>query len=136
MLVVIIIMAQRYVMNAPGFAGKRLLWNLKVRKATKVNINKGDYVLATKYSDGDPGDAWALGFYDGKRNGRYFVVDNNGNQMRHNGYRAVGRVRQDVGEWLLKTAAKQLELSPPGTVNLWKMLTPSAFPEKEEATDW
>ncbi len=98
----------------------------------------GDYVLATKYSDGDPGDPWALGFYAGdldmgndreqiKVAPRYLVNDGAGKTIRPSGYRRVARVRKDVGAWLLNVAAKQLEQSPPGTVNLWTMLTPAAF---------
>jgi hypothetical protein len=94
-------------------------------------INIGDYVLATKYSDGDPGDAWALGFYDGVRDeqGRHYVKDASGKQIRGNGFRRVGRIRADVGRWLLEDAAKVLERSPPGTVNLWTMLTAAALSE-------
>lgn len=103
----------------------------------------GDYVLATKYSDGDPGDAWALGFFAGelhmgndreqiKVEPRYLVNDGHGKTIRPNGYRRVARVRKDVGAWLLNVAAKQLEASPPGTVNLWTMLTPSAFDVSDE----
>lgn len=87
----------------------------------------GDYVLATKYSDGDPGDAWALGFYAGELD---MVKDSAGNNIRGNGYRRVARIRPDVGHWLLNVAAKQLEVSPPGTVNLWTMLTPAAFDDE------
>jgi len=89
----------------------------------------GDYVLATKYSDGDPGDAWALGFYNGQldEQGRHYVLDSAGKNMRGNGYRRVGRIRGDVGRWLLGVAADQLERSRPGTVNLWTMLTENAF---------
>lgn len=101
----------------------------------------GDYVLATKYSDGDPGDAWALGFYAGELDmgndrcdikvaPRYMVKDSAGNNIRGNGYRRVARIRPDVGHWLLNVAAKQLEVSPPGTVNLWTMLTPAAFDDE------
>ena len=103
----------------------------------------GDYVLATKYSDGDPGDAWALGFYAGELDmgntrsdikvaPRYLVNDSSGKTIRPNGYRRVARVRNDVGSWLLNVAAKQLEQSPPGTVNLWTMLTPEAFDVGDE----
>lgn len=92
----------------------------------------GDYVLATKWSDGDPGDPWALGFYAGldqrlPSSPRHMVRDSAGNNIRAGGYRRVARVRKDVGAWLLNVAAKQLEQSPPGTVNLWTMLTPAAF---------
>lgn len=99
----------------------------------------GDYVLATKYSDGDPGDHWALGFYSGElepinkmSEPRYMVKDNAGNNIRGNGYQRIARIRQDVGNWLLNVAAKQLEQSPPGTVSLWTMLTPSAFDVNNE----
>ena len=93
----------------------------------------GDYVLATKYSDGDPGDAWALGFLtraepEGQISRRFYVADSAGNNIRGNGYRrVVGPIRKDVGRWLLNVAAKQLEQSPPGTVNLLTMLTQAAF---------
>ena len=96
-----------------------------------VRPEVGDYVLATKYSDGDPGDNWALGFYNGPMveytPQRHDVVDSEGKSIRGNGFRRVERIRKDVGRWLLTVAAKQLEASPPGTVNLWTMLTPAAF---------
>lgn len=102
----------------------------------------GDYVLATKWIDGDPGDPWALGFYAGELDmgndhlgkvaPRYLVNDSSGKTIRPNGYRRVARVRKDVGAWLLNVAAKQLEASPPGTVNLWMMLTPAAFDVENE----
>jgi hypothetical protein len=81
----------------------------------------GDYVLATKWSDGDPGDAWALGFYAGAAGDRHMVKDGNGEQCRMNGYRRVGKVTTEFGAWLWKHRAV-LEESPPGTVNLWGML--------------
>ena len=98
----------------------------------------GDYVLATKYGDGDPGDGWALGFYAGQMAeykylpARHDVVDSDGNSIRGNGFRRVARIRKDVGRWLLTVAAKPLEQSPPGTVNLWTMLTPAAFDVEDE----
>jgi hypothetical protein len=103
----------------------------------------GDYVLATKWSDGDPGDPWALGFYAGelemgndrceiKMAPRHLVNNSAGQSIRPGGYRRVARIRKDVGAWLLNVAAKQLEMSPPGTVNLWTMLTPDAFDGVED----
>ena len=105
------------------------------------SVNIGDYVLATKYDDGDPGDPWAVGFYAGELDmgntrsdikvaPRYLVNDNNGKTIRPSGYRRVACIRKDVGAWLLNVAAKQLEQSPPGTVNLWNMLTPLALEEE------
>lgn len=94
-------------------------------------IKKGDYVLATKYSDGDPGDWWAVGFYDGPLHGdRHKVVDSEGKSLRHSGFRRVGKITPEFGEWLLKNA-QGLEQSPPGSVNLWDMQGPTAKPEED-----
>lgn len=95
-------------------------------------IERGDYVLATKYDDGDPGDNWAVGFYDRQENGRHYVVDGEGNQCRFSGYRRVGKITAEYGGWLL-SAASVLEKSPPGTVNLWGMATPLARGEDIDA---
>lgn len=89
----------------------------------------GDYVLATKWNDGDPGDPWGLGIYAGTHaldNTRH-LVNHDGKPIRIGGYRKCHPIRKDVGRWLLTVAAVQLERSKPGTVNLWTMLTPSAF---------
>ena len=88
-------------------------------------VTKGEYVLATKFGDGDPGDHWGVGFYDRFANGRHYVVDSAGKQIRGNGFRRVGRITVDVGRWFL-SAGRSLEASPPGTVNLWTMLTERA----------
>ena len=69
-------------------------------------IENGDYVLATKYSDGDPLDQWCIGFYDKTIEGpgggiRHLVVDSNGAQFRHNGFRRVKKIRADVGASML-----------------------------------
>lgn len=95
------------------------------REPSDESITKGEYVLATKWSDGDPGDHWGVGFYDRLENGRHYIVDRAGQQIRGNGFRRAGRITMDVGIWLL-SAAKSLEASPPGTVNLWTMLTERA----------
>ena len=69
----------------------------------------GDYVLATKYSDGDPGDHWVVGFFDGItaphfNPPRYNVVDSDGRQFRGNGFRRVKKIKPEVGEFLLRHA--------------------------------
>lgn len=81
----------------------------------------GDYVLATKYSDGDPGDRWAVGFYAGMGHDLHMVNDSAGKQIHAGGYRCVIRIPFDVGAWLLKNA-HVLESSPPGAVNLLQMV--------------
>jgi hypothetical protein len=88
-----------------------------------TEIREGDYVLATKYNDGDPGDAWAVGFYHGRLGDtdRHLVGGESGPESyRAGGYRRVGLIDRDFGAWLL-SVAKALESSPPGTVNLWGM---------------
>jgi hypothetical protein len=63
----------------------------------------GDYVLATKWHDGDPHDHWAVGFYDGKVKGnRYLVIDNNGDQFRRIGFRRIKKISANRGNWLVK----------------------------------
>lgn len=57
----------------------------------------GDYVLATKYSDGDLGDQWAVGVYDCERDGRHYVTDNAGKQHRRNGFRRIEVITHDEG---------------------------------------
>ena len=71
----------------------------------------GDYVLATKYSDGDPGDHWAVGFFAGVTSPhydppRYDVVDSDGISFRGNGFRRVKRIKSDLGEFLLRHAER------------------------------
>lgn len=69
-------------------------------------MNKGDYCLATKYADGDPMDAWAVGFYASFRDGRHFVVDANGDSLRANGFRHVRKISGKRGAWLLNHSQK------------------------------
>lgn len=80
----------------------------------------GDYVLATKWHDGEPGDPWAVGFYGGLEFGdRHMVRHADGENIRPNGYRRVGRITPEIGAWLLKNAAN-LEFAP-GKITLWGM---------------
>lgn len=64
----------------------------------------GQYVLATKYSDGCAADAWAVGFYAGTTKDRHMVVDAEGNSLRPNGFRRVQEIPPEVGAWLLANA--------------------------------
>ena len=95
----------------------------------------GSYVLGTKYEDGDPGDAWGVGYYlesfklPGNRL-RHRIVGSDGAYLY--GPKGFIKIRAslqpDVGRWLI-THAGALEASPPGSVNLWAMLTDLAFSE-------
>lgn len=99
----------------------------------------GTYVLGTKYADGDPGDAWGVGYYlesfehpSGAL--RHRVIDNDGNYLYGpKGFVKVrAGIRSDVGRWLVENA-DALQRSPPGSINLWTMLTDIAFGVDEDA---
>lgn len=101
-----------------------------------MDIAKGSYVFATKYNDGDPGDAWAVGYYIGpaeNRPGRHLVGDKCGKLFY--GPKGFIRIRAnlnaDVGRWLVENS-KVLEASPPGSINMWAMLTDMAFGDGDE----
>jgi len=65
----------------------------------------GTYVLATKYDDGDPGDQYAVGFYDGcydhHGDARFLVRDNEGKPFRANGFRRCEQITDEEGRWLI-----------------------------------
>ncbi len=87
-------------------------------------LSKGDYVLATKYNDGDPGDQWAIGFFDGITAPhydppRYNVVNDHDVQFRGNGFRRVEKISGERGRWILMHA-KDIELSD---MSLWHFAT-------------
>lgn len=96
-------------------------------------VQNGDYVLATKYKDGDPADNWAVGFYDEQIGDRHFVVDNNGNQLRASGFRRVGEISAEFGRWLLDNA-NELEQSAPGGMGLWSARIRKMFSEIQSKT--
>lgn len=68
-------------------------------------VKKGDYVVATKYSDGDPGDQFCVGYYDGSYEHfgeiRHLVVDGDGKSFRANGFRRVAKVGSRRGSWIV-----------------------------------
>ena len=55
----------------------------------------GDYVLATKYNDGDPCDHFCVGYYAGTFDHagqkRHLVHDKDGKSFRANGFRRVAK---------------------------------------------
>lgn len=101
----------------------------------------GSYVLGTKYSDGDPGDAWGVGYYlesfrlsaGGEQ--RHRIIDNDGNYLYGpKGFKVIrAGLQSDVGHWLVANA-DALQRSPPGSINLWLMLTDLAFGVCEDAS--
>lgn len=74
---------------------------------TPAALERGDYVLGTKYPDGDPQDHWAIGFFAGVTSPhydppRYNVVDEHGANFRGNGFRRVEKITGERGHWMLK----------------------------------
>jgi hypothetical protein len=71
-------------------------------------LQEGDLVLATKYSDGGPGDHFAVGFLAGIwRSGigsevRYDILDQSGDLFRYNGFRRVDRISPARATWLVE----------------------------------
>ena len=67
-------------------------------------VKIGDYVLATKYIDGDPCDQWCIGFvsehWPNKK--RWLVRDSEGNNFRHNGFRRAETITAEAGEGILR----------------------------------
>ncbi len=71
------------------------------------NIKIGDYVLATKYNDGDPHDHFVIGYYNGITAShydppRYDVIDNNGQNFRGNGFRRIKKISKRRGDWMIE----------------------------------
>jgi hypothetical protein len=66
----------------------------------------GDYVVATKYADGDPGDHFCIGYYNGTYDHfgqiRHLVVDKDGKSFRANGFRRVKRIGSRRGTWIVE----------------------------------
>lgn len=81
-------------------------------------VSVGDYVLATKYSDGDPQDQWAVGFVSNINADRFYVVDSQGTLFRASGFRRAQKITKKQGEKILKNK-QYIELS---CNSLWNWL--------------
>lgn len=76
-----------------------------------TDLKKGDYVLATKWSDGSPQDQWAIGLYDGltgHKPARHLVVDSNGSSSGLAGFAGLRQssLKLATGCSLAKTRSK------------------------------
>ena len=67
-----------------------------------INLIHGDYVLATKYSDGMSDDAWGIGFYDKEEDGRHYVKDSSGAWIRLGGFRRCEGINASTGSYILQ----------------------------------
>lgn len=88
-------------------------------------LQPGDYVLATKYRDGDPGDHFYVGFFKEVymhcgTQVRYIIVDDEGKSPRANGFRRCERIAPKLGKWIVEhaSALERERAQPP--INLWR----------------
>lgn len=97
----------------------------------------GDYVLASKYTDGDPRDQWCLGFYAGLTNAqkynppRYDVKNVNGEQYRGNGFRRVEKISRRRSAFILQNKS-EIES---GNKSIWYWKRCKIFNEKSMTAD-
>lgn len=80
----------------------------------------GDYVLATKYHDGDTGDHYCVGFLSKIDGDRFHVVDNSRKSFRANGFRRVERITGLEGYYLVNEIFPNL--LPDGDLSIWEHL--------------
>jgi len=87
-----------------------------------MKLKQGDYVLATKYSDGDTKDHFCVGFFngmliqnDGKVTDRHMVIDSEGKNFRGNGFRRCEKISQKVGDILVAN----INLMEQGCASAW-----------------
>jgi hypothetical protein len=65
-----------------------------------VPVKIGDYVLATRWPDGDPCDPFAVGFVSKIDEDHFDIVDANGGHIK-NGLRRAEVITQDEGDALV-----------------------------------
>lgn len=97
----------------------------------KGEVVKGDYVLATKYSDGDPKDQFSVAFFDRKDGDRFMLVDSLGKCQRANGFRRCEKISDECGHQIVKDM-KEIEM---GDVSLWEIKRRHEDGEVEEFKD-
>lgn len=73
------------------------------------SLKRGDYVLATKYSDGGPCDQFCIGFFRemlvdcaGNLTDHYLVEDKNGVLFRGSGFRRCEKIPAKIGNVMVK----------------------------------
>lgn len=69
--------------------------------ATTRKLKPGDYVLATKWGNGDPCDNFCVGYVAGFGEDRILIADDNGNLFRPNGFRRARKITSEQGAQLL-----------------------------------
>jgi hypothetical protein len=101
------------------------------------SMTKGDYVLATKWNDGDPGDPWCVGYFDSEidcgSEKRFLVVDAAGAQFYRNGFRRMQKISTARGNWLvamMPAIEKMMRFGSHRTVWGWARLPMKDYPPR------
>ena len=84
-----------------------------------AQLKQGDYVVATKYSDGDPADHFCVGFFRDMTNHdepRYNIVSSDGELFRGNGFKRAMRINKELGEMI----TAKFETIERSDVSVWK----------------
>ena len=81
----------------------------------------GDYVLATKYSDGDFGDPWYVGFLLAMCGDRFVVGMSDDDPGNCRAYRRCEKITGAVGGLLLKISPPLEGLVNPDEFNVWAL---------------
>jgi hypothetical protein len=74
-------------------------------------MEKGQYVLATKYDEGLAGDPWTIGFYSEYSEGCYYVVDPDDDSFQYEGFGRIEKISSKAGRWILANR-QQIEAKP------------------------
>jgi hypothetical protein len=92
-----------------------------IGEAGGLQVKIGDYVLATKFADGDPCDHFCVGFVTRVNDieGRVFVTNGDGVSFRANGFRRAEVISPEEGAAIV--AAMPQFCDKPG-LSLWKRL--------------
>ncbi len=76
-------------------------------KQRNQELTKGDYVLATQFADGRPGDQWRVGFYSHSDvSGKYVMVKKDSAATPMTSFLRAEKITEERGEWLIRHAEK------------------------------
>lgn len=78
-------------------------------------VSEGDYVLGTRWGDGEGWDPWFVGFFHGRDAGRWIVTDGKDYRFRA---RRVEPITREEGDYILARAKYIEEVGYP----LYKLL--------------
>ncbi len=88
--------------------------------STESAIEHGEYVFATKYSDGHAGDPWGAGFYKGQDGRRHLITHSDGSLIRPGGYGKVSPITHAQGKSILESGDDLERYFP--EVSMWAVL--------------